>query len=192
MASRLGLRLAPAACRASFGVPAPSQSFSSLAQRRAPSVFLRPQATLRQRGLQQSFRRGYAQAPQVVLSPTPKPKKRFRFFRWIWRITYLSALSGVAFLTYQIWDLRNPREQFEPDPSKKTLVVLGTSRACLVKKLTDTCRNRLGLDLSSQEAGHRELQCHRYLSTQLLPVHPSSSFLHRRYHRASIDHGTYP
>jgi NADH:ubiquinone reductase (non-electrogenic) len=28
---------------------------------------------------------------------------------------------------YSIYDLRHPEEQYEPDPSKKTLVVLGMS-----------------------------------------------------------------
>lgn len=76
--------------------------------------------------LRQSFRRAYADAPQATLSPTPKPKKRFRFFRFIWRVTYLSTCALIGYTGYQIWEGRNPAEQFEPDPSKKTLVILGT------------------------------------------------------------------
>jgi NADH:ubiquinone reductase (non-electrogenic) len=75
--------------------------------------------------LQQCFRRAYSDAPSATLSPTPRPKKRFRFLRWTWRLTWLSALGFVGWLTYTVWDLRNPNEQFEPDPSKKTLVILG-------------------------------------------------------------------
>ena len=69
--------------------------------------------------LQQSFRRSYAD------SLPPKPRRRAGFFRWTWRLTYLSALGGIGYLGYTIYLLRTPQEQFEPDPSKKTLVILG-------------------------------------------------------------------
>jgi NADH:ubiquinone reductase (non-electrogenic) len=79
--------------------------------------------------LQQSFRRTYADAPSATLSPKPKPKpkKRFRFFRFIWRATYLSVLGGLVYLTYVIYDAQHPPDQIPPDPSKKTLVILGKS-----------------------------------------------------------------
>lgn len=70
--------------------------------------------------LQQSFRRAYADT-----LPTKVRRKR-GFFRWTWRFTYLSALGGIGWLSYSIYQLRTPNEQFEPDPSKKTLVILGT------------------------------------------------------------------
>lgn len=70
--------------------------------------------------LQQTFRRSYADA----VSPTIKRRGR-GFFRWTWRLTYLSLLGGVGYLTYTIYLLRSPNEQFNPDPSKKTLVILG-------------------------------------------------------------------
>lgn len=93
-----------------------------------PTLLVRPR-------LQQSFRRNYAdeaapKAPEVTLSPTPKPKRRFKWLVYLWRITYLSASAGVGYLAYSIWDLRNPNEQFDPDPSKKTLVVLGKKNMC--------------------------------------------------------------
>lgn len=68
---------------------------------------------------QQTFRRSYAD------SLPPKPKRRAGFFRWTWRLTYLSAIGGIGYLGYTIYLLRTPQEQFEPDPSKKTLVILG-------------------------------------------------------------------
>lgn len=43
-------------------------------------------------------------------------------------MTYLSAIGGVGYLGYVIYLLRNPNEQFNPDPSKKTLVILGAQR----------------------------------------------------------------
>lgn len=68
-------------------------------------------------------RRGYAtEAP----APAPK-KKRFRFLRWTYRLTVLGLLGGTGYLGYSIYLLRHPEEQLEPDPSKKTLVILGLS-----------------------------------------------------------------
>ncbi|GLI73941.1 NADH:ubiquinone oxidoreductase [Penicillium ochrochloron] len=81
-------------------------------------------------------RRGYADAAPTPL-PAPKPKKRFRALRWAWRLTWLSALGLTGVMAYSIYDLRHPEEQYEPDPSKKTLVVLGTGwgSVSLLKKL---------------------------------------------------------
>jgi len=56
----------------------------------------------------------------------PKRPSRFRFLRWTWRITYLSVLGSLAYTGYGIYVNRNPVEQAQPDPTKKTLVVLGT------------------------------------------------------------------
>ena len=95
----------------------PSTRISSkLTARNTPSI---PRSAL-----QLSFKRCYADAPSVNLSPQPK-RRRFRVLRWVWRFTYISALAGTGYLTWQIWALRHPADQFEPDPSKKTLVILG-------------------------------------------------------------------
>ena len=70
--------------------------------------------------LQQSFRRSYA---DLV---APKPKRRIRTtLRWLWRLTYLSAIGGIVWTGYTIYQLRTPEEQLEADPNKKTLVILG-------------------------------------------------------------------
>ena len=83
---------------------------------------LRPTQIPKQ-SLQQSFRRGYAEQKQVL---TEKTKRRGRgFFRWTWRLMYLSALGGLGYTGYLIYQGRYPADQEEPDPSKKTLVVLG-------------------------------------------------------------------
>lgn len=58
-------------------------------------------------------------------TPAPKPKKRFRFLRWTWRLTWLTGVGLTGILAYSIFHLRHPAEQIEPDPSKKTLVILG-------------------------------------------------------------------
>ena len=54
-----------------------------------------------------------------------RPKKRFRLLRWTFRLTYLSLILGIGYIGYGIYVSRSPAEQVEPDPNKKTLVVLG-------------------------------------------------------------------
>ncbi|KAG9676840.1 external NADH-ubiquinone oxidoreductase-like protein, partial [Aureobasidium melanogenum] len=129
MAAASAMRPVIASMRAAIGASkrtfatANSQSFASRVQ---PS----PRATLSQLQLRQSFRRSYADAV--------KPKKSgFRFFRWAWRATYLSAIAGLAYTAYGIYEMKNPGEQPEPDPTKKTLVILGTGwgAVSLLKKL---------------------------------------------------------
>lgn len=94
--------------------------------RPVPSALTRPLLQT-----QQSFRRPFADAA------TPAKRKRFSFFRWAWRLTYISVIGGAGFLTFQIYELRHPLEQREPDPGKKTLVVLGSGwgAVSLLKKL---------------------------------------------------------
>lgn len=74
---------------------------------------------------------------QQSTAPAPKPTKRFRLLRWTWRLTYLSAIAAVGYVGYGIYETRNPADQPPPDPSKKTLVVLGTGwgSVSLLKKL---------------------------------------------------------
>ena len=55
-------------------------------------------------------------------------KKGWRFLRWTWRLTYLSAIAGFAWMCYGIYVNRTPADQAEPDPNKKTLVVLGRQK----------------------------------------------------------------
>lgn len=62
------------------------------------------------------------------LSDAPAPKKAGKIrktLRWTWRLTYLSVLGAIAYVSYEVWDSRNPENQITPDPSKKTLVILG-------------------------------------------------------------------
>lgn len=74
--------------------------------------------------------------------PPPPPKKRSwgwvgTSVKWTWRLTYLSVLGGLAYIAYDVYDDRHPADQVAPDPSKKTLVVLGTGwgSVALLKKL---------------------------------------------------------
>jgi len=77
---------------------------------------LKPQLT-------QSFRRGIASGATI---PGPKPKKkRFRIIRNAWRLSLGLTFLGAGWLAYSIYETRFPQEQIEPDPAKKTLVILG-------------------------------------------------------------------
>ncbi|ODA77095.1 hypothetical protein RJ55_07613 [Drechmeria coniospora] len=81
-----------------------------------------------------AFRRYYAaEAPKAK----PKAGKLRRTLRWMWRLTYLSAAGLVGYTFYMVYEDRHPEPQFEPSPSKKTLVVLGTGwgSVALLKKL---------------------------------------------------------
>ncbi|KAK5938336.1 NADH:ubiquinone oxidoreductase [Knufia obscura] len=147
MASKMLLRPQPLRCARPFAqasLAASSRSFVSVAARglrQSPAAKRPLTAQVQRSALRQPFRRQYADngAPQVTLSPAAaaKPKKRWGFLRTLWRITYISLLGGAGYMAYTIYDLKHPNEQFEPDPSKKTLVVLGSGwgSIALLKKL---------------------------------------------------------
>lgn len=70
--------------------------------------------------------------------PPPPKKKRWGFWRTTWRLTYGSTLLGLTYFGYTIYKTRHPREnQLPPDPSKKTLVILGSGwgSVSLLKKI---------------------------------------------------------
>lgn len=64
-------------------------------------------------------------ASEASVSPPPPKKRRFRKLRWAFRLGYLSVLGGIALVGYNVYMDRHPEPQVEPDPSKKTLVILG-------------------------------------------------------------------
>jgi NADH:ubiquinone reductase (non-electrogenic) len=69
------------------------------------------------------FRRGVSSETAPV--PLPPKKSRFRVLRWAWRLGYLSAIAGIGYIGYGVYQDRHPPDQIQPDPSKKTLVILG-------------------------------------------------------------------
>ncbi|RDA86265.1 hypothetical protein CP532_5086 [Ophiocordyceps camponoti-leonardi (nom. inval.)] len=79
-----------------------------------------------------AFRRTYTDAP-----PRPKPGRLRRALKWTWRFTYVSVGALVGYSFYVMYQDRYPDPQAEPDPSKKTLVILGTGwgSVALLKKL---------------------------------------------------------
>ncbi|CDM34129.1 hypothetical protein DTO013E5_746 [Penicillium roqueforti] len=121
---------------------APSMQLSSMTRRSMSTQLALRAKPMRSTKLIQSVsritRRGYADAAsKPTPSPAPKPKKRFRALRWAWRLTWLSAIGLTGAVAYSIFDLRQPPDQAPPDPSKKTLVILGTGwgSVSLLKKL---------------------------------------------------------
>jgi NADH:ubiquinone reductase (non-electrogenic) len=127
--------------RAMMRLPVSSVGIRTVAQRsfatsnRALFSHARPSSRVNidKSKIQQIARRTYAD-----VAPVKKPR-RFRLLRWTWRLTYLSLLAGTAYLGYEVWELRHPEEQFEPDPTKKNLVILGIYKIwpdCLYQKLT--------------------------------------------------------
>lgn len=194
MASRM-LRSQPLRIARPFAQHIPTNSSRSLVSVAAPSGLRHSTAvkpSLQQSALRQTFRRHYAdQAPQAMLSPAAtKPKKRRGVFKTIWRITQITFLGGVAYLAYTVYDLKNPPDQFEPDPSKKTLVVLGMWFLALLPVCTKLfVRIRLGRDFPTKEARYRKLQRYRRLTPKLFPVHSSPAIMYNRVHRTSIYHG---
>lgn len=90
------------------------------------------------------FSRAFSAAPMVrnqanVAAGTaePKKKKRFPFWKTLWRLTYGSLIVGTAVTSYSIYTTRHPADQPNPDPSKKKLVILGSGwgSASLLKKI---------------------------------------------------------
>ncbi|KAF2397699.1 alternative NADH-dehydrogenase [Trichodelitschia bisporula] len=115
-------------------------STSRIAQlARSRLVTSRP--TVLRRVQQHTFqRRAYADATSKPATSAPLKPKRGAFrslLKWSWRLTYLSAVGGLAYVGYGVYEMRNPPEQMEPDASKKTLVILGTGwgSVSLLKKL---------------------------------------------------------
>lgn len=116
-------------------LPASSTGLRTIAQRsyatsnRALLSSARPtaRANVSKSTVSHIAQRTYADVAPVDVK---KPSK-FRFLRWGWRLTYLSLLAGTAYLGYEVWELRHPDEQFQPDPTKKNLVILGTHNTCL-------------------------------------------------------------
>jgi NADH:ubiquinone reductase (non-electrogenic) len=99
-----------------------------------------PRPAFHQIALRQAVRHQSSSAGTGAEIPGPspiKPRKRFSVLRWTWRLTKLGALAGIGYAGYSIWEMRNPADQPDPDPSKKTLVILGTGwgSVSLLKKL---------------------------------------------------------
>lgn len=95
-----------------------TRSFSNTTHRTTLNSRIQPVAL--------QFRRQLSDTPAPASATPPKKAGKVRkIFRWGWRLTYLSVLGSLAYVSYDVWDSQNPQAQIEPDPSKKTLVILG-------------------------------------------------------------------
>jgi hypothetical protein len=118
--------------------------------------------------LRQPFRRPYA---DLVSAPTKR--RGWSFFRWTWRLTYLSFIGGTAYLFYNIYTLRTPKEQFAPDPAKKTLVILGTFNLLIHSTVIDLFQVLVGARSLCSKSSTRKTT----MSSSSLPATFSSSRL---------------
>merc|ERR1711881_335891 len=141
------IRMASAASMRPMGLAAsagprtllPRQSLRTFSSR-APSAALRPRAlprTTYNNVIARQTQRRWETTDTKIPMPKKKPSGFRTFLRWTWRLTYISVIGGVAYAFYGLHVMRHPDDQFEPDPSKKTLVVLGTGwgSVSLLKKL---------------------------------------------------------
>ena len=119
-------------------MPMRSLLVSSMTARTARSVQAivskqsRPALSVTSQISRQPFRqsqfRTYADKPIVSAETQVKAKKGgFRTLRFLYRLAQLTLVGGLGYVGYGIYESRTPEQQLEPDPSKKTLVVLGTS-----------------------------------------------------------------
>ncbi|QUC23645.1 uncharacterized protein UV8b_07886 [Ustilaginoidea virens] len=114
-------------------VGASSRAYSTVIRNHALRAATRPSATMKLAATGRiAFRRAYADE-----APKPRPGKLRRTLRWAWRLTYLSAAGIVGYTCYVVYQDRHPEPQYEADPTKKTLVILGTGwgSVALLKKL---------------------------------------------------------
>ncbi|PWN52125.1 FAD/NAD(P)-binding domain-containing protein [Violaceomyces palustris] len=86
-----------------------------------------PSASLRAFGTSRLFRNTAPEEKIVAATPTPANGRKPRsFFRSLKRATYTIILAGVGTFAYYAYEGRHPPEQLPQDPSKKTVVVLGS------------------------------------------------------------------
>ncbi|KAH8148416.1 uncharacterized protein LAJ45_07518 [Morchella importuna] len=159
MSSAMKLRAVPAAAGLA------SRGSRAILQRQATAF----KPSIQNQITRSSFKRAYAS--EASPAPAKKaPKNRFRYVKYAWRGTYTLAIVGTVWLAYSIYETRFPKEQTEPDPTKKTLVILGSGwgSVALLKKL-DT-ENYNVIVISPRNF---------FLFTPLLPSCPTGTVEHR-------------
>jgi len=131
----------------------PTSSFGTVSRSLRPSILRQSRQVLKGK----IPTRGYAdKAPSASLSPQPVKKRSiFRTtLRWTWRLMYISAIGGLAWVGYGIFEMRHPPDQLPPDPSKKTLVILGMFAMIGIRLEANNYRYWMGLSLAFEETGY--------------------------------------
>ncbi|KAF6832239.1 alternative nadh-dehydrogenase [Colletotrichum musicola] len=129
MSSLRAAQLVPRAPRAAANVG--RRTLSTIPRQGLMPIAARPGVAAVSRTVARQFRREYADAAPK------KPGKIRKTFRWAWRLTWLSTLGLFGYVGYSVYEDRHFEEQVELDPTKKTLVILGTGwgSVSLLKKL---------------------------------------------------------
>lgn len=120
-------------------------------------------------------------AESVAQIPVPKPSSSGQgkndkppkrgFWKTTWRVTQFSLLATIAYVGFSIYETRHPPEhQNPPDPSKKTLVILGSGwgSVSLLKKIDSSNYNVIVVSPRNF-----------FLFTPLLPSIPTGTVEHR-------------
>ncbi|RPA77949.1 FAD/NAD(P)-binding domain-containing protein [Ascobolus immersus RN42] len=102
--------------------------------------------------------------------PVQTKKSGIRWGRLLLGSILLSVTGGVVYLSYGIYEQRNPNEQAPADPTKKTLVILGSGwgSVSLLKKLDTENYNVIVVSPRNY-----------FLFTPLLPSCPTGTIEHR-------------
>ncbi|CAD6886254.1 unnamed protein product [Tilletia controversa] len=62
---------------------------------------------------------------QATVAPAPRPKRR-GIFRTLGQVTLVLVLGAIGSYAYFVWESQHPPDQLPQDPTKKTIVVLGS------------------------------------------------------------------
>jgi len=123
---------------ASRGIAPLSRAFSTPSHRH---LLARPRALARPAFNKVQLRQSLRRYQSSENGKTHKPQRGIirTVLLWTWRLTYLSAIGGIVYIGYGVWQLRNPVDQLPPDPNKKTLVILGTLTTIGFLSARETC-----------------------------------------------------
>lgn len=94
-----------------------------------PGALANGQASVSSGGSQDAYTGVQTQggSPSEPKGPGGEKKKAKKgFFKRLRRITGYTSVAALATASYFVYDANHPPEQLQPDPSKKTIVVLGS------------------------------------------------------------------
>uniref|UniRef100_A0A060TAJ6 NADH:ubiquinone reductase (non-electrogenic) n=1 Tax=Blastobotrys adeninivorans TaxID=409370 RepID=A0A060TAJ6_BLAAD len=97
----------------------------------------KPEPVASEKGLSGQQPQQPQQEPKSDNNNSQKSRRGWGFWKTTWRLTQLTIAGSLAYAGYHIYMMRNPSEQPPQDPSKKTLVILGSGwgSVSLLKKI---------------------------------------------------------